>query len=128
MVVFSVLTILFFFLAYRFFRDFYLYDRDSLDYKIITPAMLFVGYVLFGINYGPYELMVDLNDRGYRRSGLFTQFLPLLGLILATFPYQVSEFSDNYIEITKARLNSMYRLVGWLMVVTAAVRNFLALA
>lgn len=119
---------MFIYLAYKFYRDFYVYDRSCLNYKVIVPAILFVGYIGFSLIYGPYELMVDLNDKGFRRNGLFTQLLPVIGLLLASFPYQVSEFSNNHLKLSKNGLNSIYRWGGWLMFLTATVRNLLVVA
>lgn len=113
--------------AFRYYVDFYIYDRSTLDGRILVPSLLFFLYALFLCIYGPGDLMDELNDEGIRSTGLYTQILPLYGLIAASYPYQVSELNRNYISITATKANMVYRVIGWGMVVVALVRNLIFL-
>ena len=118
---------LFLFFVYKSYTDYYAYDSSTLTYKEMIPALLFIGYVVFNLVYGPYELMVTLDDVGYKRRGTFSHFLPLLGLTLAAFPRQVSELGGGYLRFERAELHYVYRLLGWFMVSVALIRNVLVL-
>ncbi len=118
---------LFLFFVYKFYTDFYAYDRSTLTFREIIPAFLFIAYIIFTLIYGPHELMVKLDDIGFRRRGMFSQLLPMLGLSLAAFPRQVSELSGNYLRYEKAGLHYIFRALGWLMVSVALIRNVLVL-
>jgi hypothetical protein len=118
---------LYLFFVYKFYADFYAYDRSTLTSKEVIPSLLFVAYIIFSVTYGPHELMVKLDDIGFRRRGMFSQLLPMLGLTLAAFPRQVSELSGNYLRFERAGLHLIFRALGWLMVCVALVRNVLVL-
>ena len=118
---------LFLYLARQFYLDFYRYDKTALTLSVQLPALFYFAYFSLIVFFGPSEIKAILSDAGYRRNGLFSLFLPLAGLTLASFPYQVSEYTDSHLPIARAKLTFVFRYFGWLLVCISILRNAMML-
>jgi hypothetical protein len=81
-------------LGFKFYIDFFAYDRGTLTVGRIVPLACFVRYRVFVLNHGVEGAMRVLGGTGLRR-GRWTFILPGIGFALAAFPYQAAELMSD---------------------------------
>ncbi len=101
--------------AYGYYVDFYAYG-EPLRLAQVIPLLGFALYLAFVLSVGFEETKQLFSATGFRSSSR-AFLMPGLGFAMAAFPYQASEWCAHYMEITRHRLNGVFRLFGWLILV-----------
>jgi len=105
--------------AYLGLRHFYIAVVDNPEYKIrkttAISLILYVFYISFLIGIGPASMENHLSDYEKGKS-MWTYLIPGFGCALAAFPYEASEFSKDFVNITIGGINDIFAVFGWFLI------------
>jgi len=114
--------------TYKFYVDFYMYERKVSTFNQVIPFCLLVIYLAFLIINGAEESIHYFKDiSGRRRAiyGIWTFVMPSISFSCIIFPYQVSEVTKLYKELTSVNMNYVFRPIGYIALFITFFRNWL---